>query len=225
MNDKKFDEIMQKYVASKTRGQEIDFVKLNEKMDKMDNVVIKKNKKRLVLASISFIVVIAVALAIVLPLTLPSSSDNTPSPNTQYFDEQNLSILSVYSMSDIANYNIVTTLPTILCQNNIILMLLSKADSTVVGAHIDIAVFDKIFDNVNMYILPEDKMINDLVFYTTCPMTSNWMGNTVKYFTEFDEDLGYYRARIFIKMNGYKYFIETQHHTNLPVEELLDLIF
>jgi len=226
MDDKKFDEIMHKYVSGKTRGMEADFSKFNERKEEK---IIKKHKNKLLWAAASCVAVIAIVLSIVLPVTLTSSQesgDDTQTSNIQYLEEQEVALREVAAKDDIAlKYNITASLPAIKAQGAIYCILLNKANDNIIGAFIDLSIFDENFDFVNMHIVSQNTVWNMLVDYESLAFESSWNDSNVKFLVEHDEESGSNYIRIFFVMDGYKYYLNAQYYGELNVEEILDLIF
>lgn len=225
MDNKKFDEIMHKYVSGKTRGMNADFGKLNEMKEKKN---VKKYKGRLVWATVSCFVVMAITLSIVLPLTLPSArkGDDSQLSNIQYFEEHDLAFQIVESKDELsAKYNITAKLPTIQYQDAGYCVILGRVNESVIGALIEITIFDKYFDYIKIHIISENKVLNTLVAYDTLPYESKWENSNIKYTIEYDEEWDCNNIMLFFVLDGYKYYLDAQYYGDLNVEEVLDLIF
>ena len=226
MDDKKFEEIMHEYVASKSRGKNADFNKLyqNEK-----SKTPKKYNYKLVLASISCILVVAITLAIVLPLTLQPSDvvePITPPPAVYYCDLEDIESIVIDTLTDIkTEYSISATMPNIEYQDIGITMMKSKIDSHIIGTSLDLAVYDEYFDDVIINIVFENNIINTFSSYETSPHEVEWKGKSVKYIVEYNDDDFSYNATIFFTKDGYKYYLDACYYEDLPVTDILDKIF
>ena len=226
MDDKKFEEIMHKYVSGKKRGKDVDFYKLNQKKEKK---LVKKYSNRFVWATVScIIVIIAITLSVVLPLTLPATrkgSEDNQLPVINYFEEENIEIILVSGEEEISSkYNISAVLPNIENQGIGYCILHDKLKDDVIGAYIDIGVFDEYFDGVKMRIVSQNNVLM-LADYQFLPDESTWRNNTVKYVKSFDEDLERSDVRMYFILDGYNYYLEAQYYGDLTVVEILDLIF
>ncbi len=225
MNDKKFDEIMHKYVSSKKQGMDADFSKLNEIKEKR---TAKKNKSRLIWATVSCFIVIAVTLSVVLPLTLPSKNedDGGSLSNIQYFEAQDIELKVVEGKEDITSkYNITASLPTINNQCVGYSIICNRANDYIIGTYIELEVFDEYFDSIKMYIISENNVVYMLAEYDALPYESKWGNNNIKYLIDHDEDWDCNNIMLFFVLDGYKYYLDAQYYGDLNVEEVLDLIF
>lgn len=240
MDDKKFDEIMHKYVSTRTRGKDADFGKLNEQK----KVKTAKNfNSRLAWSAVSCVLLIAVALSIALPLTLPDNKnhlegniddsdasiyepDSSNPPDIQYCDEDELSLQLLESEDKLASeYNITATLPTIQNQAAGYILLRNRTNKNIVGALVEFSVYDDYFDIVRMYIVPENTVVTILSDYETLPLETIWNNCSVKYIIDYDEESECHNSRMFFSMGGYKYHLDAQYYGELSIEEVLDLIF
>ncbi len=218
MDDKRLNEIMEQYVAGKSRGQEVDFSKLEKNQEK----AIKKNKQyKLAFSVISIVLVIAIALAITLPLALRSEH-----PSIQYFELQSVNQTSVDADTNLdSSYGISATMPTIEYLAKQLYVLESIENSKVVGAYIKLDVFDEQFDKVTAYIIPTSNSLDALDSYELLPQSASWDDTDVKYSIEYNDLEGNYKAQSFFTLGEYKYYLDATYYLELDIQGLLELIF
>lgn len=222
MNDKKFDETMRNYVADKSLGQDMDFRKLDQKTNV--SVAAGRNRK-IAWSAISVVMVLVVTLAIALPLTMPMDNEGT---DIRYADSDNdFVFISLATADDFsAKYGIDAMLPTIECQlEKVFTVIASRTDQVVFGAHIGLPVFDDIFDNIDVHIVPENRVIYYLTAYENLLRETSWQNTTVRYSVDYHELDGSYHTRLYFRLDGNKYYIDAVYYEELEIAELLDLVF
>ena len=219
MEDKKFEEIMRKYVSGKSRGKAVDFAKLEG-----EECATPRRKPKLVWASLSCIFLVVVTLAVVLPLTL-SQSDNTPSPF--YCASGDIKYVYLDSTDEIATeYHISATLPNIEWQEISCSIMKSKIDDRILGANLVLTVFDEYFDDIEIDVIAENNIVDSFLPYELYEEETEWNGVTVKYYVTYIESFeNYYTTKIFFRKDGYKYYLKAQHIEEMGIADMLDKIF
>lgn len=218
MDDKRFDEIMHRYVAGKSRGKNVDFTKLEEK----ENIKTRKSPK-FVWTSLSCILVIVVTLAIALPLALQPSDT---SPKTYYCDVGDIETVYVDSVVVLeTEYHISAELPSIKYEDMNIAIKKSKIDDHIVGASLELSVFDEYFDDIEINIILENTVVQIFLSYEIFDDNAVWQGVSVKYNVEYFDEFDSYYAKIFFRKGGYKYYIEVNYIEAIDIVEMLDKIF
>lgn len=230
MDDKTFREILKTYVSTKSRGKDVDFKKLYEKEQ---NVAIPRQKyHKVVWASLTVVLIIAVTLAIVLPVTLLDKNggnipeEETPSSPIYYYESQNIELMMVDNITDLLNqYDISVIIPGIVYQDMSAFVLKDKPSNSVIGARMEIGVYDEIFDAVTIHVLPMQNEIDYLTSYEAFTEEITWDKILVKQYIEYNDFDGSYRAKLFFVMHNHKYYIETTYYQNIETADLLALIF
>lgn len=228
MDKNEFDKIMYKYVASTAKGMEEDFIKLNKEEEKRASVV-KQPRKKLVWIPITAGLAIVLLLAIMLPL-LFKSGDTTEDPDTsmmQYFESTTLEMIIVEDMLELSEqYDIFGEFPTIVYQEAAIKILQSSASELeVVGAYLNLAVYDDFFDTIELYVIPENNILDSLVHYESLSKEALWGNTTVKYFIEYNETGGSFCGKLYYHLDDYKYYLEVVYYEELDIPQILELIY
>lgn len=224
MDDKKFEEIMHKYVSGKSKGKNADFRKLYsiEKTEKT-----KKSYCKLIWASVSCMLIVALALAIALPLTLQSSKKDSESqpPKVYYCEIKDIEMIVVDSYNDYSTYNISAMMPDIVCQDIGTMVMKSKIDNHVIGAYIALSIYDEYFDNITINIIAENNVLNYLEIYEKFSQEVLWQSETVQYYIEYNDLYGSYETKIFFMKDSYKYYLDLIYYENLDITDILDMVF
>ncbi len=239
MDDKRFNEIMNQYVASKSRGKEVDFRKLNEKEEQ---ALQKRKQLKIALSTIPIVLVIIVTLAISLPLILKDANDvqsptvdleETPTDDTSiippsnnyYFGLNNYEREMVTLESLSSTYEIVTPLPTIACMEKSAHIIKTGNDAKVIGVFLEFSIYDADFDALRLYIIPENNVIQGFEIYEQYRQETEWNNNIVKLYVQSDEEDGSNLAKIYFKLGEYKYYLDVVYYGELDIPTVLDLIF
>lgn len=218
MDEKKFDEIMHRYVAGKSRGKNVDFAKLEEK----ENIKARKSPK-FVWASLSCFLVIVVTLAIALPLALQPTDSSS---KTYYCDVGDIETVYVDSIDVVkTEYHISAQLPNIEYEDRNIAIKKSKIDDRIVGAYFGLSVFDEYFDDIEINIIFENTVVQSFEAYEIFSSETVWKSLPVKYNVKYFDEYDTYCAEVFFKKDGYKYYIEVNYIEAIDIVEILDKIF
>ncbi len=234
MDDKRFNEIMNQYVAGKSRGQEVDFRKLNEKEEQ---ALQRRRQYKLAFSIVPIILVIIIALAVALPLTLPNANNedatvgddsSTPAPpvnDNYYFEFQNIeqTIITLEELS--STYGITATVPTISNLGQTVKILKTNSNEKIIGVFLDTSVYNEYLDSITLYILPVENNITMLEAYEKHTQETSWNDCIVKYYIKKDVESENYNAQFFFTLGKYKYYLNTTYYGDLDTATILDLIF
>ncbi len=230
MDDKKFDAIMKDYVSSKSRGKDVDFSKLEER--KKNKTPVFSNKKW-VFASLAMVLVVVLSLSIALPLTLSSNPNNEQDggggdmpPEIQYFDNYEIEMNVVESVSVLrSQYGITAVFPVVECLDVGAKVITDKESGYVLGASLEMSVYDDYFDVISLYAVSSSIKLSFLRSYDDLMYETVWDGIFVKYYIQHNELDDNYTTRLCFAIDGYQYFLEVTYYVDLPIEDLLCLIY
>lgn len=231
MDDKKFDEIMKKYVSRKSRPEDVDFEKLNEREYKN---VQPRFSRRMAISFMSCFILIAVTLAIVLPLTLRVKNDTDPINPTP--DDGGFCYSGEYKLIAVADYERLSSdydikpklIPTVSNYKGMGIFAMQPIDDNrLLGAYISYGVYGDYLREVDIRIIPKNVVLGYYTHYEDCSDNVTWKNLTVKYYIVPDsyEKDGDYEARLYIFDGSYKYYVTVKYFEELEIKELLDMIF
>lgn len=240
MDDKQFDAIMKKYVASTNNSAEKDFAKLNKKEPKNSHHISFKFK----LAIISCMLVIAISLSIFLPLYLRDDgvSEEPPKelapnleeppkelPPIQYYDDSEFDFVSVDSISeinDVYDFDILqpTIQPTEENMEEAVSLIKDKDQETIFGVCVELPIYDDFTGFIYMYTMWNGYSLKILSGYDANENRTTWSAYDVDYYIEFLEEYSYvYRMKF--GNDKYTYYLEVERYDEIEISELLSLIF
>ncbi len=227
MDDKKFNDIMNNYISSKSQGKEVDFAKLENKQK------VKKNDKKLKLiySSVALLLIVAITLAIALPFTLNNETNNggeqgAPLPIIKYFEPTQIEFIHLEDSDDLLSaYYFSADLPEIEHQDISVFALQDKEVEEIIGAYLEILIYDEVFDTVNLYVIPKSIKLSTLESFDDLIDETLWNDDVVKYYTVYSDVDFCYTTRSVCSIGDYEYYIEAIYYNDLQITELLNLIF
>lgn len=230
MENKEFKNLMRQYVESKKRGIETDFKKLYVQNHEREIKRCRYNK--IAIASLSICLIVALTLSVALPLILCDSEESdfcdeeTLPVTIRYYEVKDIEPVLIDSIVELSTeYGINAELPRIEYQNIATQILKSKKNGELIGVRVAISVYDEIFDDIILYLVPENNEIDYLSIYENFTNETIWSEISIKHFIEQNDTNGSYRAQIYFKMSGYKYYIDAEYYDDLNTLELLNILF
>ena len=217
MNEKKFDEIMQDFVNSTTSSREQDFSKRKEVV-----ASITKPKKIPFWIALTTVLTAVIVLAIVLPITLTKGGSETPVIYQITIDD--FYMLSNIQLSDIDEIDNII-LPKIATRYDNITVWKLKSNDSFLGIETHISVYDDYIENVKIKAWKREYEISLYDKYYEYKDSSEWRDKQVKYNIEADDSELYFNYHIYFIMNDYRYCIDVLAYEEIPINELLDIIY
>lgn len=226
MDDKQFDESMQKYVKSTSKGMDADFAKLIK--NQQHNRQKYSSVKFLRYVIVSCVVIITIVLSIVLPIILSySSTNNIPvSDEISYYESSNIqTVFLSSSFNSLDQYNVDIVVPKInYLESNVSLVILNNTE-TVLGFKISLSVYDELFDTIDYFAIYDNYVIDTFSHYHN--MTTSFQLNDlyILYEEVYDEDNFYYICHLLFNHQKMNYYVSFIYYEDYPVNELITLIF
>lgn len=245
MDDKRFDEIMNKYVASTARGKDADFAKLREKAAPTG----KRQKLRLALSSVSMLLVVAISLIVALPYAFqpnnsapdvdysqsagetpaeePPAGDGKEETPPGYCDDDDYAFIMVESLDVVVNeYGINAMPPKIENMFTSTELVMKKNSDAVIGARTQVLVYNEYLNDILVYMFEGNKRINSLFYYDSFKDKCTWRELTVVYYTKSTIRISpYYEYHAYFVYNGCSYYLEANGATEMTITELLDMVY
>lgn len=229
MDDRQFRETMERYARSTVKGREADFAKLNDAPRQTSS---RRFNLRLATALVSVVVIVAVSLAVALPLTLVQSHDGDDisgqgdGEEVFYCSENSVVITATASFEDLArDYGVMVMRPAIATLATGVFAAYSEEYDTAIGAYVELAVFDDLFDTVYITAVRRPYALEELMFYDAFTDGTVWRGRAVRYSESAPEADGYRTNYITFTLGGYDYFVEYKSVTSADAAEVLEAIY
>lgn len=218
MRDDKFKELMEKYVGSTKRGEDVDFQKLRNRNE--DRIKEHKAIPRYVWAICTVILVAVISLSIILPISLKEEE----TPQNYYCDILQTEKTEISEMAILKDdYDFSCLFPTIEFIDSYIYAMNNIGDNKKFGAFIDIAVFDENYDRITFNIIKNPYVFIQLQYYDAFTDRMQWRNTIVGY--KVSENDNYYSYEMTFTIGNYNYFINFDSFSEMSVTEALDMIY
>lgn len=226
MEDREFDEIMNKYVASTGRDAEFDLAKLRQKENAGNKAGAVRHARRFAWASVAAVLIVAVVLAVALPLTLGGGGENTSSgpfycdDGEVLYQKVDVSVAESEYGIDVMETDVEDTLGTLH------MLLTLSSDNTAIGVRSEYGVFNENFDSIVIFSIKDGYVfVPTQQISLSCVSTTVWRDIPVKYGIKYDEEMQCSRCCYEFSANGMNYFVQTTVYGDFTAEEILDLMF
>lgn len=222
MSEADFDKMMREYVRDTAADREADFAKLNRKKteDKKNKVL---SKKRLYFASYT-----AIFAVIVLAMTsIICSFVFSTKQSEEHYGDSTLEFLFTHLEGKeqlLSDYNVDIILPKIDNLEEYAEVIQEKESANVVGAKIEIAVYDEAFDSIVLIALKKQVYYAAMNAFAVLSERIVWNGITVRYQTV-EPFEGFYEMKISFEKDDYNYYITAASYIDMTIPEVLDEIF
>lgn len=220
MNDKEFDEIMNKYVESTKNDQRYDL----QKLQAQPSVKSKSWNKKLVFSSLAIILVVGLALAIALPLSINNQQSEE---NTVYYCDGKDIEYSPMDASEITNDYLETFQPLkINCNMGATHQLMVYIPTNQpIGVMSNYAVYDEYFDEIKVYNIKQNYIINELEnIISTCKDSAQWNGIEIKYNIVPQSMAQYSVYQCLFAINDMVYIISADVYYDFEVADFLNFL-
>lgn len=220
MEDKKFDEMMEVYTKSTSKGMGHDLCKMRLAEQKP-----RKNvKRKLTFAVCSVVLSVAVCLAIVLPLTL--GMEQSGGETTQYYfsDAEYMRDVPFTSTEALAEYGDDFMLPTIDSIASGGMLKMNDSTGTLGGIMLEVSVYDDYFDYINLLMYYENYVYVESALFDVCVDVALWNGIEVGYNIN-ERASGIYDWRIRFNREGVNYYLTFIFYGEAEVNVVIDMIF
>ncbi len=246
MNDKKFNEIMNSYVASKHGNIEEDFKKLNFNENRAKQRE-RKYTLRLVWASCAVILMTIVSLAISLPIVLqqqpvpdapvtetPSPEPENPPQDPGYCDSGNI-VKSLQSYEELQEYGFVPSwVPTMSVdgeEQGRVIVLKFNDENQPISLFVEVSLMyeysgERWFEYLQLNVFPKEYTQTLTYFADVLVEGEVTVGEyRIKHYTVVDETYNDYQTYLHWTSGDYQYFIRTYCYGNVTIEETIDTLF
>ncbi len=223
MDDKEFEEIMQKYVASTSRGKETDFKKLRQ-LQSQRQVPQRRKSFKPKYALVGVLCSIILVLAVVLPTTL-IKQDDVDKSEIIYSNIEDIRATIVESINVLKdNYNLNAIYANV-GDVSASSVLLSKKDNAIIGAYIIADGSDGNISKVSNFIINKKYILNDFKQYYEFPRKVSWGEYTVGYAMILDEASNNMKYQIYFTDGNYDYFLNVTGRIGMEIEDILNTLY
>ena len=223
MNDKEFDEIMHKYVASTQGTKEKDLSKLKnaeiEKNCTKEKTVRKKSVGMLLTAFLTVVLV----LSITLPLIL-NNKDIHNAPIVYQITNADIDVDSDAGLNQLDEYDKLL-LPSVDRIDTVTSVWRLKETDIVIGAEQTLDIFGELLESIHITLLKEEYNYNVLNNYYNFADSVEWKDITIAFKTESDLYGILYNTYISFEYGKYKYYLSVEAYDEIAISELLDMIY
>ncbi len=246
MDDKKFNEIMASYVASKHGNKEEDFKKLNFN-DGRAKQEERKYPLKLVWASLSVILICAISLAISLPIVLnqPAEPDGAPPttvtptpeepPKEPGYCDSDRNFKSLKSFDELKDYGFVPSwVPSMSVdgeQQGRLIWLYFNDTQQPISLFSEISLMyeyegDRWFDYFRLNVFPKEYTETGIYFADVLVEGDVTVRDfQIEYYTVVDEKYNDYQTYLRWTLGDHQYFIRTYCYGKVTIEELIEVFF
>ena len=218
MDDKEFDEMMNKYVDS-TRGLiDKDLSRLSDAKAEVK----KKNSSKPFWITISAVLTIAIVLAITLPLTMQNTVGNKSA--VYQITENDIVFNYDADLITVDGYEELM-LPTLENVGETTTAWNLKENGNLIGIEYAVDIFDELIESISVVLLNKEYQYNMLTQYYNLANSVQWHDISIEY--ECEEDLygTIFITYMYLEFNEYKYHFIVKSYQAIPIAELLDVIF
>lgn len=220
MESKKFDEMMESYARSTSKGMEQDF----SKMRFAERKPRKNIKRKWMFAVCSVVLSVVVCLAIVLPLTLGMEQGGGETTQYYFSDAEYMRDVPFTSMEELAEYGDDFMLPTIDSIASGGILKMNDSTGTLGGIMLEVSVYDDYFDHISILMYYENYVYVESTLFDVCVDVALWNGITVGYNIN-ERASGVYDWRIRFNREGVNYYMTFVFYDDAEVDAILDMIF
>lgn len=218
MDDKEFDEIMQKYVDSASGLQREDLKKLTNN----SRVAKKKPLPRLVWAAIALSFIVVISLSITLPLVLKPDVNNQQQIYALLDDD--ILLEHIDELEDFLSNNCNgMPYPTIARFSNLSNAILLKENKKAIGIKSVMEIYGEDCYSLSFYILEKKYRLVSLISYPELENKADWEGIEVRFKSVIQRDVT--ETYMFFVKSSYVYYMKAVSYESKSPSELLDIIF
>lgn len=220
MESKKFDEMMESYARSTSKGMEQDLRKMRFAERKPRKYI----KRKWTFAVCSVILSVVACLAIVLPLTLGMEQGGGETTQYYFSDAEYMRDVLFTSMEELVEYGDDFMLPTIDSIASGGMLKMNDSTRTLGGIMLEVSVYDDYFDHINILMYYENYVYVESTLFDVCVDVALWNGITVGYNIN-ERASGVYDWRIRFNREGVNYYMTFVFYGDAEVDAILDMIF
>lgn len=219
MEERKFDEMMEAYARSTSKGEEHDLKKLR----RFESKPTRRVNRKVVFAVCSVVLSVAVCLAIVLPLTL-NTEQGDGSAQRYFSDGEYIRNVPFVGMDALSAYSEDFMLPEIDSIASGGMLKMNDSTGDLGGIMLEVSVYDDYFDYINLLMYYENYVYVESALFDVCVDVALWNGITVGYNIN-ERASGVYDWRIRFNREGVNYYMTFAFYGDAEVDAILDMIF
>lgn len=223
MEDKKFDEMMENYARSTSKGMEYDLSKRQPAERRSRRNANNRNRK-MVFAACSVILSVAICLAIVLPLTLDTEQGGGETTQYYFSDAEYMRDVPFTSTEALAEYGADFMLPTIDSIASGGMLKINDSTGDLGGIMLEVSVYDDYFDYISILMYYENYVYVESALFDVCVDVALWNGIDVGYNIN-ERALGVYDWRIRFNKEDVNYYLTFIFYGEAEVNVVMDMIF
>lgn len=217
MDDKEFNEIMNNYAKSTSKGTEVDLVKL-----KTSNTG-KKRSYKFVWAGVAAVLVIALICGIAIPLSLQTKEQGT---NFYFSEGEYMENVNFDNLEELNDYGLNVMMPTIECIASGGILKKNNLNNEIGGALVELTVFDEDFDTINIIFFKSNYTFGGAQLYDICDRQITWNGIQIDYFKQ-QSDLSEDCVKYMVKFNAgnFNYYLDFTTYNDVELNIIMDMIY
>lgn len=219
MEERKFDEMMEAYARSTSKGEEHDLKKLR----RFESKPTRRVNRKVVFAVCSAVLSVAVCLAIVLPLTL-NTEQGDGSAQRYFSDGEYIRNVPFVGMDALSAYSEDFMLPEIESIAVGGMLKINDIEDELGGIMLEVSVYDEHFDYFTMQMYYENYIYSFGDLYAVCVNTTVWNGIEVKYNTNARGN-GAHDWMMKFYSGGVNYYLSFLFYGEAEADDILDMIF
>lgn len=220
MESKKFDEMMEAYARSTSKGMEQDL----RKMRFAERKPRKNIKRKWTFAVCSVVLSVAICLGVGLPLTLGMEQGGGETTQYYFSDAEYMRDVPFTSMEELVEYGDDFMLPTIDSIASGGMLKMNDSTRTLGGIMLEVSVYDDYFDHISILMYYENYVYVESTLFDVCVDVALWNGITVGYNIN-ERASGVYDWRIRFNREGVNYYMTFVFYGDAEVDAILDMIF
>lgn len=220
MESKKFDEMMEAYARSTSKGMEQDL----RKMRFAERKPRKNIKRKWTFAVCSVVLSVAICLGVGLPLTLGMEQGGGETTQYYFSDAEYMRDVPFTSMEELVEYGDDFMLPTIDSIASGGMLKMNDSTGTLGGIMLEVSVYDDYFDHISILMYYENYVYVESTLFDVCVDVTLWNGITVGYNIN-ERASGVYDWRIRFNREGVNYYMTFVFYGDAEVDAILDMIF
>lgn len=220
MESKKFDEMMEAYARSTSKGMEQDL----RKMRFAERKPRKNIKRKWTFAVCSVVLSVAICLGVGLPLTLGMEQGGGETTQYYFSDAEYMRDVPFTSMEELVEYGDDFMLPTIDSIASGGMLKMNDSTGTLGGIMLEVSVYDDYFDHISILMYYENYVYVESTLFDVCVDVALWNGITVGYNIN-ERASRVYDWRIRFNREGVNYYMTFVFYGDAEVDVILDMIF
>lgn len=220
MESKKFDEMMEAYARSTSKGMEQDL----RKMRFAERKPRKNIKRKWTFAVCSVVLSVAICLGVGLPLTLGMEQGGGETTQYYFSDAEYMRDVPFTSMEELVEYGDDFMLPTIDSIASGGMLKMNDSTGTLGGIMLEVSVYDDYFDHISILMYYENYVYVESTLFDVCVDVALWNGITVGYNIN-ERASGVYDWRIRFNREDVNYYMTFVFYGDAEVDAILDMIF